>query len=55
MPTLIFKIKASTFFECKYQIVLVVFLVFVDAGEDLIMANDVMTHLNPLVASIEKK
>jgi hypothetical protein len=29
-------------------------LVFVDIGEGLIMANDVITPLNPLVAPIKK-
>jgi hypothetical protein len=30
-------------------------LVFVDAGENLVMADDVATPLNPLVAPIEKE
>jgi hypothetical protein len=30
-------------------------LVFVDAGEDLIMADDVVTHLNPIVALVKKE
>jgi hypothetical protein len=30
-------------------------LVFVDVGEDLIMVNDVVTPLNPLVALIEEE
>jgi hypothetical protein len=51
---IIFLIKASTSFECKYQVTLATLLVFIDIGEDLIMANDVTTPLNPLVASIKK-
>jgi len=42
-------------FECKYQIVLTTPLVFIDVGEDSIMANDVVTPLNPLVVPIEKE
>jgi hypothetical protein len=30
-------------------------LVFVDANEDLVMANDVVTPLNPLIAPIEEE
>ncbi len=30
-------------------------LVFVDAGEDLIMADDVVTPLNPLITHVEKE
>jgi hypothetical protein len=30
-------------------------LVFVDAGENLVMANDVATPLNPLVSLVEKE
>jgi hypothetical protein len=54
-PTLIFKIKTSTPFECNYQIVLTTFFVFVDAGEDLIMADDVAASSNLLFAPIKKK
>jgi hypothetical protein len=42
-------------FECKYQIVRTTPLVLVDAGEDLIMADDVVTPLNPLVVLVEEK
>jgi hypothetical protein len=42
-------------FERKYHIVLATFLVFIDAGEDSIMANDVVTPSNPLVALVEKE
>jgi hypothetical protein len=30
-------------------------LVFVDASEDLVMADDVVTPSNPLVASVKKE
>jgi hypothetical protein len=42
-------------FECKYQIVSVTPLVFVDVGEDLGMVDDVVTPSNPLIAPIEAK
>ncbi len=54
-PTLIFKIKALTPFEWKYQIVQATLLVFVNIGDDSIMADDVVTFLNPLVVPIEKE
>ncbi len=41
--------------ECKYQIVPAIPLVFVDAGEDLVMADDVITPSNPPIAPIEKE
>jgi hypothetical protein len=41
--------------EHKYQIVSTTTLVFVDAGEDSIMANDVVMPLNPLVALVEEE
>jgi len=47
--------KASTPSECKYPIVSVTLLVFVDAGENLVMADDVATPSNPPVSLIEKK
>ncbi len=47
--------KASTLFERKYPIVSTTFLVFVDAGENLVMADDVVTPSNPLVSLVEKK
>jgi hypothetical protein len=47
--------KASTLFERKYSIVSTTFLVFVDAGENLVMADDVVTPSNPLVSLVEKE
>jgi len=47
--------KTSTPFERKYHIVSATLLVFVDAGEDLVMANDVATPSNPPVSLIEKE
>jgi hypothetical protein len=44
--TLIFSIKALTYFECKYQIIPATLLVFVDAGENSIMVNDVVMFSN---------
>ncbi len=44
MPTLIFKIKTLISFECKYQIISINLLVFVDAGENSIMSDDVIIH-----------
>jgi hypothetical protein len=41
--------------ECKYQIVLVTLLVFIDASENLIMANDVVMLSNLLYAPIEEE
>jgi hypothetical protein len=51
---LIFKIKASTYFKCEYQVTLVTLLVFVDVGEDSIMANDVTTPLIALAMLIKE-
>ncbi len=53
-PNLLNK-KASTPSERKYHIVFATLLVFVDAGENLVMANDVATPLNPLVSLVEKE
>jgi hypothetical protein len=47
--------KASTPSECKYPIVSTILLVFVNAGENLVMANDVTTPSNPLVSLVEKE
>jgi len=47
--------KASTPSERKYHIVYANLLVFVDIGENLVMANDVATPLNPPVSLIEKE
>ncbi len=44
-----------TFFECKYQIVLITPLVFVDANEDLVMMDDVIMPSNPPVALVEEE
>jgi hypothetical protein len=42
-------------FECKYQIVSVTFLSFIDANEDLVMADDVVTPLNRSVVLVKYK
>jgi hypothetical protein len=55
VPTSIFKIKASTPSECKYQIGLTTPLVFVDASENLVMANNVVMPLNPPIAPVEEE
>jgi hypothetical protein len=47
--------KASTPFERKYHNVSATLLVFVDAGENLVMADDVATPSNPLVSLVEKE
>jgi hypothetical protein len=47
--------KASTPSERKYHIVSVTLLVFVDACENLVMADDVATPLNPPVSLVEKE
>ncbi len=53
-PNLLNK-KTSTHFERKYHIVSTTLLVFVDASENLVMANDVATPSNPPISLIEKK
>ncbi len=53
-PNLLNK-KASTPFERKYHNVSATLLVFVDAGENLVMADDVATPSNPLVSLVEKE
>jgi hypothetical protein len=55
MFTLISQIKTSTPFKCKYQIISITHLVFVDASENSIMADDVAMPLNPPVVPIEKE
>jgi hypothetical protein len=40
-------------FERKYQIVPATLLVFVNVSEDLVMVDDVIMSLNPLVAPVE--
>jgi hypothetical protein len=47
--------KALTPSECKYHIVSATFLVFVDASENLVMADDVITPSNPLVSLVENE
>jgi hypothetical protein len=47
--------KVSTPFECKYPIIFVTLLVFVNASENLIMADDVITPSNPLVLVVKKE
>jgi hypothetical protein len=47
--------KALTPSERKYHIVFATLLVFVDEGENLVMADDVATPSNLLVSLVEKK
>jgi hypothetical protein len=47
--------KTLTPFERKYHIVYVTFLVFVDACENLVMADDVAMPSNPPVSLVEKE
>jgi hypothetical protein len=47
--------KTSTLSGRKYHIVSTTLLVFVDAGENLVMADDVATPLNPPVSLVEKE
>ncbi len=47
--------KTSTPSERKYHIFFATFLVFVDANENLVMANDVAMPLNPPVSLVEKE
>jgi len=47
--------KASTPSERKYHIVSTTLLVFVDAGENLVMVDDVATPSNPPVSLVEKE
>jgi hypothetical protein len=47
--------KALTLPKRKYPNVFATFLVFVDVGENLIMADDVAMPSNPLVSLIEKE
>jgi hypothetical protein len=47
--------RTLTPFERKYHIVSVILLVFVDAGENLVMVDDVATPSNPLVSLVEKE
>jgi hypothetical protein len=45
--------KVSTPSERKYPIIYATLLVFVDVSENLVMADDVATPLNPLVSLVE--
>jgi hypothetical protein len=47
--------KASTPSERKYHIVFVTILVFVDASENLVMADDVAMPSNPPISLVEKE
>jgi len=47
--------KASTPSKRKYHIVFATLLVFVDASENLIMADDVATPSNPPISLVEKE
>jgi hypothetical protein len=47
--------KTSPPSECKYHIVSTTLLVFVDAGENLIMVDDVATPSNPPVSLLENE
>jgi hypothetical protein len=47
--------KTLTPSECKYHIVSTTFLVFVDAGDNLVMADDVATPPNLPVSLVEKE
>jgi hypothetical protein len=47
--------KGKTPFECKCQIGSATFRFFIDAGENLVMVDDVATPSNPPVAPVEKE
>jgi len=47
--------KTSTPSKRKYHIIFAILLVFVNAGENLIMADDVVTPSNPRVSQVEKQ
>ncbi len=47
--------KTSTPSEHKYHIFFATLLVFVDAGENLVMVDDVVTPSNPPVSLVEKE
>jgi hypothetical protein len=47
--------KTSTPSERKYHIVSTTLLVFVDAGENLVMANDVITPSNLPISLVKKE
>ncbi len=47
--------KTPTPSEHKYPINSTTLLVFVDAGENFVMADDVITPSNPLISLVEKE
>jgi len=47
--------KTSTPSECRYHIISVTLLIFVDACENLVMADDVAMPLNLPVSLVKKK
>jgi hypothetical protein len=47
--------RTSTPLECKYHIVYATLLVFVNASEHLVIADDVVTPSNPPVSLVEKE
>jgi hypothetical protein len=47
--------KGKTPFECKNQIDSATFQFFVDAGENLVMADNVAMPSNPPIAPVEKE
>jgi hypothetical protein len=47
--------KTSNLSKHKYHIVSTTFLVFVNVGENLVMADDVATPSNPPVSLVEKE
>jgi hypothetical protein len=47
--------KTSTPSKRKYHIICATLLVFVDAGENLVMADDATTPSNPPVSLVEKE
>ncbi len=53
-PNLLNK-KASTPSERKYHIIFATLLVFIDARENLVIANDVATPSNPPISPVEKE
>jgi hypothetical protein len=47
--------KTSTLSEHKYHIISATHLVFVDAGENLVMADDVVMPSNPSISLVKKE
>jgi hypothetical protein len=54
-PHLTFALICYNNFECKYHIIYVTLLVFIDAGENLIMADDFAMPSNRSVSLVEKE